>query len=220
MPKRFLPLITGLAALGAGAAYLLRKNSLQERETEKSKPVRMGTGEFDRSERWVPPPAPESCIRERKPLENKVTGTVSFFAGIAQPKTYELSIRYDDFRYEWQLHEEYFRVPTSATHVGFVFGEDVSLQLEIPDFLSVASFEELKERCGEKFGEVSPVSYGNWTGFTYVDGDILKAALELPDALDCYLLVSIIKEHKSDMDFRELGGCIDVIEMLSSIEII
>jgi len=217
MKKILRTVIAGAAAAGTVAAFLQKYGRTFKADVPH--PVRLTTGKYDRSQQWVPPPKPESNIRNRKPLEEKVVGKLSFFVGIRNPKTLELSLRYDDFRYEWQVYEEYFRVPTLATQVGFIFGEDVSLQIEMPDFLGAASFEELMAQVTDRFGALTPVTYGEWTGYTYVDGDVLRAALRIDGAEDYYLLVTIIKEHKSDTDYRELGGNIDVVEMISSIQL-
>jgi len=207
MSKPIIPIAIATAVVGAGVAVLLGKNKDSGSSEKKSTGV-------------TPIAKPTSSTRERKNESELSEGTYTFLSGLDNPVTVDLSMKYDPVRYDYSIKYDGYIANSSVTHAIVILGEDFSLQMEYADIFNGKGFEKAMEELGEKYKGIDAVSYGSNKGYKYADGDSMCIALSVENAPECYLLITIVKEQKCDVEFTDLPDNVDVIEMLSSIKMI
>lgn len=151
-------------------------------------------------------------------MKNAKTGVYSFLSGYRDPVTVDVKMDYDSERFTFQVIEEGFITYTSDSHVVAVYGPDFSMQLEYAGYYSGEDFEAYSKVVKEKYSGYGEAKYGNNVGFKYVDGDSLCICFPIPNDEFSYILINVLKEKDSKVQFCDLPQLEDLVLMLSSIK--
>ncbi len=161
---------------------------------------------------------PENKGTEKKEILNPKTGSYSFVSGFKDAKTVNLAFTFDGDRFSCAQLEEDFLTFTSVSHAAAIYGEDFSIQIEYADLAGSESFAALEDELKEKKTGFAPVRFGENEGFRYFNGD--NVCFVFPASEYSYILVTIIKDKNSDIDYRDLPDDPDVAAILGSIRIL
>ena len=157
---------------------------------------------------------PENKGTEKKEILNPKTGSYSFVSGFKDAKTVNLAFTFDGDRFSCAQLEEDFLTFTSVSHAAAIYGEDFSIQIEYADLAGGESFAALGDVLKEKKTGFAPVRYGENEGFRYFNGD--NVCFVFPASEYSYILVTVIKDKNSDIDYRDLPDDPDVAAILGS----
>ena len=161
---------------------------------------------------------PENKGTEKKEILNPKTGSYSFVSGFKNAKTVNLAFTFDGDRFSCAQLEEDFLTFTSVSHAAAIYGEDFSIQIEYADLAGGESFAALEDELKEKKTGFAPVRFGENEGFRYFNGD--NVCFVFPASEYSYILVTVIKDKNSDIDYRDLPDDPDVAAILGSIRIL
>ena len=160
---------------------------------------------------------PENKGTEKKEILNPKTGSYSFVSGFKDAKTVNLAFTFDGDRFSCAQLEEDFLTFTSVSHAAAIYGEDFSIQIEYADLAGGESFAALEDELKEKKTGFAPVRFGENEGFRYFNGD--NVCFVFPASEYSYILVTVIKDKNSDIDYRDLPDDPDVAAILGSLKI-
>ena len=152
-------------------------------------------------------------------IKNPKTGSYSFVSGFKDASTINVDMKYDLERYSFAVIEDEFPSESGDSHVGVIYGEDFTMQIEYATYYKGEDFSGLAKQVEEKYKGYESVMYGLNEGFKYIDGD--NMCLVFPAANDeySYVLITIIKSKDCDIDFRKLPEHPDVKLMLEKMQI-
>ena len=191
--KKWILLVPAIASLAIGTFILVKKDKEEENDN---------TGKKD---------AKKSAVL------NPREGSYSFVSGFNDAKTVEVKFTYDADRFSFKQIEEEFLTFTSVSHAAAIYGEDFSIQIEYSDLAGGESFAALADVLKEKKKGFAPVAYGDNSGYMYFNGD--NVCLVFPATEYSYILVTVIKDKNSDIDYRDLPEDPDVAAIIGSIRI-
>lgn len=187
-------LVLPAAALAGAGLWLIRKKTAGQPAKEK-------TGNVSA------PPA----------MTNVQTGSYSFISGFQDAATVELSFPYDADRFRYAVCEEEFLAESGDSHVGILYGENFSMQLEYASYYRGEDFAALTRTLKEKHPALYPVRYGDLDGISYQDGDNWCLAFPIPGDAFSYLLVTLVKAAGNDDELAALPEYPDVKAMLGAL---
>ena len=144
------------------------------------------------------------------------TGTYSFISGFQDAATVELSFPYDADRFRYTVCEEDFPADSGDSHVGVLYGEDFSMQLEYASYYQGEDFAALSRALKEKHTSLCAVRYGNLEGVSYQDGDNWCLAFPIPEDAFSYLLITLVKAAGNDDELAALPEYPDLKAMLGA----
>lgn len=150
-------------------------------------------------------------------VKNAKEGSYSFVSGYSNAGTIEVKYTYDADRFTSAVIEEDFLTYTGDSHVAAIYGEDFNMQLEYADYASGEDYQKLAEHLADKYRGFEPVIYGSNSGCRFFDG--FNLCVCFPAGEYSYLLVTVIKNEGSDMDYLTMGDDASVSAILSSISI-
>ena len=104
------------------------------------------------------------------------------------------------------------------SHVGILYGETLSMQLEYAAYYHDEDFADLSRELAEKHPDLSSVRFGALEGVQYQDGDNCCLSFPIPDDASSYLLITLVKASDNDDDLSDLPEYPDVRTMLSALE--
>ena len=191
--KKWILLVPAIASLAVGTFILVKK----DREEEDNDPARKDA--------------------KKNTVVNPREGNYSFVSGFSDAKTVEVKFTYDADRFSFKQIEEEFLTFTSVSHAAAIYGEDFNIQIEYSDLAGGESFAALADVLKEKKKGFAPVIYGDNSGYMYFNGD--NVCLVFPATEYSYLLVTVIKDKNSDIDYRDLPEDPDVAAIMGSIRI-
>ncbi|MCR5664136.1 MAG: hypothetical protein K6G17_04545 [Oscillospiraceae bacterium] len=192
--KKWKVLVPCVLAAGAAAALLLAKKP----ETEQgSKPAKA-----------------ENTTAEPK---NAKEGSYSFVSGYKDPKTVELTLRYDAERFGFAVISEEFLSYSSDSHVAVLRGEDYAAQFEYAAYYPGEDFAALSKGLAEKYKGFTPAVCGENAGVRYRDGDNFCFCFPIPGDAASYLLVTLIRVAAKPEDFEALPESGEVGALLASL---
>ena len=192
MRKWFL-IVPAIASLAVGTFILAKKDN--EDETE----------------------AKESNNSENGSISNLKQGSYSFVSGFKDAKTVELRFRYDADRFSFRQIEDDFLTFTSVSHAAAIYSEDFNIQIEYSDYAGGEDFDAMAFSLKEKQKGFASVLYGDNSGYMYYNGD--NVCFVFPAAEYSYILVTVIRNKNSDIDYRTIPENADVAAILESITI-
>ncbi|MBR0353296.1 MAG: hypothetical protein IJH53_08860 [Oscillospiraceae bacterium] len=161
---------------------------------------------------------PEKKGAEKKEVLNPKTGSYSFVSGFKDARTVGLEFTYDADRFSYRQIEEDFLTFTSVSHAAAIYGEDFNIQIEYADLAGGEDFAALADVLREKKTGFAPVCYGDNSGYMYYNGD--NVCFVFPATKYSYILITVIKDKNSDIDYRDLPDDPDVAAILGSIRIL
>ena len=190
--RKWILLVPAIASLAIGTFILAKKDNEEESE--------------------------ETVKKDNKnAVSDPRKGSYSFVSGYKDAKTVEVAFTYDAERFAYRQIEEEFLTFTSVSHAAAIYGEDFNIQLEYSDLAGGESFAALAESLREKKTGFSPVVYGDNTGYVYFNGD--NVCFIFPATEYSYILITVIKDKNSDIDYRELPENDDIAAFMESIRI-
>ena len=192
MRKLFL-IIPAIASLAIGTFILAKKDNVDESDTNAINGTDKGV------------------------LPNLKQGSYSFVSGFNDAKTVELRFTYDADRFSFRQIEDEFLTFTSVSHAAAVYGEDLSMQIEYSDYGSGEDLDAMADSLKEKQKGFANVLYGDNAGYMYYNGD--NVCFVFPATEYSYILITVIKEKNSDIDFRTIPENADIAAILESITI-
>lgn len=151
-------------------------------------------------------------------MKNAQQGVYTFLSGYRDPVTVDVSMDYDSARFSFEVIEEDFITYTSDSHVAACYGPDFRMQLEYAGYYSGEDFAAYSQVVKEKYSGFGEAKYGENVGFKYTDGDSLCFCFPIPDDEFSYILVTVLKEKDSKVEFEDLPTLDDLVLMLSSIK--
>ena len=191
--KKWLLLVPAIASLAIGTFILIKKDNEEEGEDTAGKDPK------------------------KKTVSSPRKGSYSFVSGYKDAKTVEVEFTYDAERFSYRQIEEEFLTFTSVSHAAAIYGEDFNIQLEYSDLAGGESFAALAESLREKKTGFSPVVYGVNSGYVYFNGD--NVCFIFPATEYSYILITVIKDKNSEIDYRELPENDDIAAFMESIRI-
>ncbi len=191
--KKWILLVPAIASLAVGTFILVKK----DKEEEDNDPAKNDAN--------------------KNTAVNPCEGSYSFVSGYSDAKTVEVKFTYDADRFSFKQIEEEFLTFTSVSHAAAIYGEDFNIQIEYSDFAGGENFAALADVLKEKKKGFAPVVYGDNSGYMYFNGD--NVCFVFPATEYSYLLVTVIKDKNSDIDYRDLPEDPDVAAIMGSIRI-
>ncbi len=191
--KKWILLVPAIASLAVGTFILVKK----DKEEEDNDPAKNDA--------------------KKNTAVNPREGSYSFVSGYSDAKTVEVKFTYDADRFSFKQIEEEFLTFTSVSHAAAIYGEDFNIQIEYSDFAGGENFAALADVLKEKKKGFAPVVYGDNSGYMYFNGD--NVCFVFPATEYSYLLVTVIKDKNSDIDYRDLPEDPDVTVIMGSIRI-
>ncbi len=191
--KKWILLVPAIASLAVGTLILVKKDKEEADNSPANKNVQKNT------------------------VVNPREGHYSFVSGFNDAKTVEVKFTYDADRFSFRQIEEEFLTFTSVSHAAAIYGEDFNIQIEYSDLSGGENFAALADDLKEKKKGFAPVVYGNNSGYMYFNGD--NICLVFPATEYSYLLVTVIKDKNSDIDYKDLPEDPDVTAIIGSIQI-
>ena len=152
------------------------------------------------------------------PVTNQKTASYSFISGFRNAATVELSFPYDADRFSYTVCEEGHLAESGDSHVGILYGEAFSMQLEYAAYYHDEDFAALSRELAEKHPDLSSVRFGALEGVQYQDGDNWCLSFPIPDDASSYLLITLVKASDNDDDLSDLPEYPDVRAMLSALQ--
>ena len=190
--NRFWLVLPAVALASAGLWLIRKKNAGQ--------PVKEETGSTS---------APPVMTKPQ-------TGSYSFISGFQDAAAVELSFLYDADRFRYAVREDEFLSESGDSHVGILYGEDFSMQVEYASYYRGEDFDALTCALKEKHPALCPVRYGDLDGVSYQDGDNWCLAFPIPEDTFSYVLVTLVKAAGNDDKLAVLPDYPDVKAMLST----
>ena len=175
-----LPAVTAVGAV----AYFLKKNSGSS-SVEKS--VATPVAKKD--------PAAPTSVKE---------ASYSFISGFKDAATVELKFAYDAEKFHFSVVEDDFLTESGDSHVGVLYGESFSAQVEYGSYYSGEDFAKLCQELVGKHHDLAEAVYGPLSGVSYRDGDNLCLAFPIPDDEHSYLLITLVKAPDNDDELEAL----------------
>ena len=191
--KKWILLVPAIASLAVGTFILVKK----DKEEENNDPARNDA--------------------KKNTAANPREGNYSFVSGFSDAKTVDVKFTYDADRFSFKQIEEEFLTFTSVSHAAAIYGEDFNIQIEYSDLAGGENFAALADVLKEKKKGFAPVIYGDNSGYMYFNGD--NVCFVFPATEYSYLLVTVIKDKNSDIDYRDLPEDPDVTVIMGSIRI-
>ena len=186
-----LPAVTAVGAV----AYFLKKNSGSS-SVEKS----VATPATKKA------PAAPTSVKE---------ASYSFISGFKDAATVELKFAYDAEKFHFSVVEDDFLTESGDSHVGVLYGESFSAQVEYGSYYSGEDFAKLCQELVGKHHDLAEAVYGPLSGVSYRDGDNLCLAFPIPDDEHSYLLITLVKAPDND---DELEALLDYPELRFMLE--
>lgn len=192
MRKWFL-IVPAIASLAVGTFILARKDNEAEAD------------------------AADNNNSKKDSIPNLKQGSYSFVSGFKDAKTVELKFAYDADRFSFRQIEDEFLTFTSVSHAAAIFGEDFNIQIEYSDYAAGEDLDAMAFSLKEKQKGFASVLYGGNAGYMYYNGD--NVCFVFPAAECSYILVTVIRNKNSDIDYRTIPENADVAAILESISI-
>ena len=186
-----LPAVTAVGAV----AYFLKKNSGSS-SVEKS----VATPATKKA------PAAPTSVKE---------ASYSFISGFKDAATVELKFAYDAEKFHFSVVEDDFLTESGDSHVGVLYGESFSAQVEYGSYYSGEDFAKLCQELVGKHHDLAEAVYEPLSGVSYRDGDNLCLAFPIPGDEHSYLLITLVKAPDND---DELEALLDYPELRFMLE--
>ncbi len=175
--------LSAVTAVGT-VAYFLKKNSGSS-SVEKS----VATPATKKA------PAAPTSVKE---------ASYSFVSGFKDAATVELKFAYDAEKFSFSVVEDNFLTESSDSHVGVLYGESFSAQVEYGSYYSGEDFAKLCQELVAKHHDLAEAVYGPLSGVSYRDGDNLCLAFPIPGDEHSYLLITLVKAPDNDDELEAL----------------
>lgn len=201
-PKKAVLIAVPVAAAAAGAAVLLLKKKPSAEKAAspaKGKPA-------------AAKPAPV--------IRNEKTGEYSFISGFKDAARVDVSFPYEADRFSYEQTEDRFLVESGDSHVGVLYGDGYSMQLEYAPYKEGEDFEALRKSFSARFADFGTAVYGSNEGVQYLDGEDLCFCFPIPDDAYSYLLITVVKAKDNDDDIRTIPSDPYLTLMLSGMKIV
>ncbi|MBR3293169.1 MAG: hypothetical protein IKI69_01930 [Oscillospiraceae bacterium] len=134
----------------------------------------------------------------QKPLPE---GVYDFISGYENAHRVLVSIPYDPGRFTFSILSEEYPATSAASHVALLDGEEYRLQLEYASFYQGEDFAALARSSEAKYQGFRRWQHGENAGFSYLDGDDWRFAIEIPGDGDSYLLLTALRADAEAEDF-------------------
>lgn len=128
----------------------------------------------------------------------------SFISGFKDAATVELKFAYDAEKFHFSVVEDDFLTESGDSHVGVLYGESFSAQVEYGSYYSGEDFAKLCQELVAKHHDLAEAVYGPLSGVSYRDGDNLCLAFPIPDDEHSYLLITLVKAPDNDDELEAL----------------
>lgn len=204
MKKAMILAPLGLAAVGAVVFFAMKKPAGGEKAAAPAKAAKSGAK------------AAKGAPKAYAPKDPK-TGSYSFISGFKNAATVEVSLQYDAATHAYNVIEEEFLAYSSNSHVGALYGDEFSMQLEYAGYYNGEDFAALKKTLSDKYQSVKDAAFGANKCLQFVDGDNICMAFPVDEF--SYLLVTIIKGKEYDDPFTTLPDYPPVQAVLASIKV-
>ena len=195
MRIKYLWLTLPAAATVGVAAYLLKKSS-------GSAPAAKAAA----APATKKAPAAPTSVKE---------ASYSFISGFKDAATVELKFAYDAEKFHFSVVEDDFLTESGDSHVGILYGESFSAQVEYGSYYTGEDFAKLCQELVGKHHDLAEAVYGPLSGVSYRDGDNLCLAFPIPEDGHSYLLITLVKAPDND---DELEALLDYPELRFMLE--
>ena len=175
--------LSAVTAVGA-VAYFLKKNS--------------GSSSVEKS---VATPATKKAPVAPTSVKE---ASYSFISGFKDAATVELKFAYDAEKFHFSVVEDDFLTESGDSHVGVLYGESFSAQVEYGSYYTGEDFAKLCQELVGKHHDLAEAVYGPLSGVSYRDGDNLCLAFPIPDDEHSYLLITLVKAPDNDDELEAL----------------
>ena len=128
----------------------------------------------------------------------------SFISGFKDAATVELKFAYDAEKFHFSVVEDDFLTESGDSHVGVLYGESFSAQVEYGSYYTGEDFAKLCQELVGKHHDLAEAVYGPLSGVSYRDGDNLCLAFPIPDDEHSYLLITLVKVPDNDDELEAL----------------
>ena len=184
MRIRYLWLTLPAAAAVGAAAYFLKKSS--------------GTAPAAKAAATpVAKKAPDAPTSVKE-------ASYDFISGFKDAATVELKFAYDAEKFHFSVVEDDFLTESGDSHVGVLYGESFSAQVEYGSYYSGEDFAKLCQELVGKHHDLAEAVYGPLSGVSYRDGDNLCLAFPIPEDEHSYLLITLVKAPDNDDELEAL----------------
>ena len=184
MRIKYLWLTLPAAATVGVAAYLLKKSS-------GSAPAAKAAA----APATKKAPAAPTSVKE---------ASYSFISGFKDAATVELKFAYDAEKFHFSVVEDDFLTESGDSHVGVLYGESFSAQVEYGSYYTGEDFAKLCQELVAKHHDLAEAVYGPLSGVSYRDGDNLCLAFPIPEDGHSYLLITLVKAPDNDDELEAL----------------
>lgn len=184
MRIKYLWLTLPAAATVGVAAYLLKKSS-------GSAPAAKAAA----APATKKAPAAPTSVKE---------ASYSFISGFKDAATVELKFAYDAEKFHFSVVEDDFLTESGDSHVGVLYGESFSAQVEYGSYYTGEDFAKLCQELVGKHHDLAEAVYGPLSGVSYRDGDNLCLAFPIPEDGHSYLLITLVKAPDNDDELEAL----------------
>ena len=127
-----------------------------------------------------------------------------FISGFKDAATVELKFAYDAEKFHFSVVEDDFLTESGDSHVGVLYGESFSAQVEYGSYYSGEDFAKLCQELVGKHHDLAEAVYGPLSGVSYRDGDNLCLAFPIPEDEHSYLLITLVKAPDNDDELEAL----------------
>ncbi|MCR5576134.1 MAG: hypothetical protein K6F56_03910 [Oscillospiraceae bacterium] len=189
-------MLTALGALAAGVSVLLQKT-----EDGADAPAAQPAG-------------------AAKPVRDPATvsiGSYSFISGFQNAATVELSIPYDPAAESFSVVSEDYLSPSDDSHVALLYAEDYTLQIEYAAYYGGEGWQAHCAALREKHADLREVCFGENRGVLFLDGDVLRFELPVPEDDSSFVQITVQKTSAFDGAVTELVGHPALCEQLAGI---
>ena len=111
---------------------------------------------------------------------------------------------YDAEKFSFSVVEDNFLTESSDSHVGVLYGESFSAQVEYGSYYSGEDFAAHSAALCEKYQTRGEITCGALRGLWVLDGDNIAIHLPIPDDAHSYLLVTVQKTPDYDDEITTL----------------
>ena len=141
----------------------------------------------------------------------------SFISGFKDAVTVELKFSYDAEKFSYSVVEDDFLTESGDSHVGVLYGESFSAQVEYGSYYSGEDFAKLCQELVAKHHDLTEAVYGSLSGVSYRDGDNLCLAFPIPEDKHSYLLFTLVKAPDNDDELEAILGYPELSALLESV---